>query len=334
MTFEQPMTRRSILSVAGASAAGGLIALPTTALSQAAAWPSRPVRLVVPFAAGGPADTLARFISIRLSREFGQPVVIDNKAGAGGTLGAADVAKSTDGHSLLFSSTGALTVVPAVSTSMTYNPDTDLSAVGQAVVTPQVIVVASNSKITNLRELVAAAKAAPGKLNFASAGSGTTTQLGAELLKREANVFMTHIPYRGAAPAIVDVMAGNADFLVADVPAVMSFIAGNRLRALAIAAPKRSEALPQVPTTAEAGLPNVLSSTWYGVMAPSKTPAAVIARANEALNRVLQQPDSLAFFKEQGVTPVGGTPQDFARFIQSESAKWGSLAKRAGVTMN
>lgn len=330
----QLLTRRSVIALAGGVTAGGVLGLPTAALSQTASWPSRPVRLVVPFAAGGPADILARFLAVRLARELGQPVVIDNKAGAGGTLGAADVTKSTDGHSLLFSSTGALTVVPAVSTNMTYNPETDLAAVGQAVVTPQVIVVASSSRITTLRELIAAAKAAPGKLNFASAGNGTTTQLGAELLKREAGVFMTHIPYRGAAPAIVDVMAGNADFLVADVPGVMPFIAGNKLRALAIAATRRSEALPQVPTTAEMGLPEVLSSTWYGVMAPSKMPATAIARANEALNRVLQLPDAVAFFKEQGVTPVGGTAQEFARFIQSESKKWGSLAKYAGVTMN
>ena len=169
--------------------------------AHAQSWPSKPVRIVVPFAAGGPADSLARFLATKMAADVGQPMVIDNKAGAGGTVGSAEVIRSTDGHSLLFSSTGALVIVPALTPNLSYNPERDLIAIGQAVVTPSVIVVSAKSPFNTLADLVTFAKANPGKLNFGSAGSGTSTQLGAELLKKEAGIFMTHIPYRGAAPA-------------------------------------------------------------------------------------------------------------------------------------
>lgn len=306
----------------------------TLSCAHAQAWPGKPVRIVVPFAAGGPADTLGRFLANKMAADIGQTVVIDNKGGAGGTLGASEVIRSTDGHSLLFSSTGALVIVPALTPNLSYNPERDLTAIGQAVITPSVVVVSAKSQFNTLADLVKFAKSNPGKLNFASAGSGTSTHLGAELLKKEAGIFMTHIPYRGAAPAITDLIGGMADLMVADVPAVVSFIKGGQLRALTVASDTRSPALPDVPTSAEAGLKNVVSGTWYGLMAPAKTPPEVIAKVNAALNKALQQPDTLAFFRAQGVQPVGGSAEEFGTFIRAEANKWGTLAKAVGVKLD
>ena len=325
--LHRPAHRSYIIRSALVALAGFL---PLSAV-QAQAWPTKAVRIVVPFAAGGPADALARFIAVRMSTDLGQPVVIDNKAGAGGTLGANEVIRATDGHSLLFASTGAVVIVPAMSPSPSYNPERDLVAVGQAVNTPSVAVVSSKSRFNTLADLVAFAKANPGKLNYASAGSGTSTQLGTELLKRDAGIFMTHIPYRGAAPATTDLIGGTADVMFADVPAVVSFIRSGQLKALALAATQRSPALPEVPTTAEAGFKTVISGTWYGLMAPAKTPPEVVAKVNAALNKALQNPETLAFFKSQGVLAAEGTPQDFTKFIQAEGIKWGGLVRSAGI---
>ena len=312
-----------------------ILALAWVGTAVAQPWPTKPIRVVVPFAAGGPADTLARFLGARMTADLGQQILLDNKAGAGGTLGAADVAKSAgDGYTMLFSSTGALTIFPALSPNLPYNADKDLIAVGQAVTAPMVVVVSAKSPFGSLGELVKHAKANPGKLNFASAGGGTTTQLGAELLKREAGIFITHIPYRGAAPAITDLIAGTADLMVADVPAAVSFIKGGQLRALAVTWPTRSQALPDVPTTAELGLKGVVSSTWYGLMAPAKTPPELVLRLNAALNKALQQPETLTFFKAQGVEPAGGSAADFGQFVKAEAVKWGTLAKAVGAKLD
>ena len=319
------------LQVAALASLAAVMSLPD---AHAQSWPSKPVRIVVPFAAGGPADSLARFLATKMAADVGQPMVIDNKAGAGGTVGSAEVIRSTDGHSLLFSSTGALVIVPALTPNLSYNPERDLIAIGQAVVTPSVIVVSAKSPFNTLADLVTFAKANPGKLNFGSAGSGTSTQLGAELLKKEAGIFMTHIPYRGAAPATTDLIGGVVDLMVADVPAVVSFIKGGQLRALAVASPGRSPALPDVPTTAEARLQGVVGGTWYGLMAPARTPPEVIAKVNAALNKALQHPDTAAYFRQQGVQSVGGSADEFGRFIRAEAAKWGALAKAVGVKLD
>jgi tripartite-type tricarboxylate transporter receptor subunit TctC len=323
-----PFALRRTFLYAALAVIGGGMALPS---AHAQTWPSKPVRLVVPFAAGGPADSLGRFIAGRMSAELGQTVVIDNKAGAGGTLGANDVIRSSDGHSFLFASTGAMVIFPAISPSPNYRPDRDLVAVGQAVNTPGVVVVSAKSRFTKHEDLIAFAKANPGRLNYASAGNGTSTHLGIELLKREAGVFMTHIPYRGASPAITDLISGTVDMMFADVPAVVNFIESGQLRGLAVADPKRSPALPNIPTTAEVGFKNIIGGTWYGLLGPTSTPPEVVQKLNAALNKVLQQPETLAFFKTQGVAAAAGTPQDFARFIQSESSKWAGVVRSSGI---
>jgi tripartite-type tricarboxylate transporter receptor subunit TctC len=302
--------------------------------TQAQGWPAKPVRVVVPFAAGGPADSLARVLGTKMTADLGQQVLVDNKGGAGGTMGAAEVARApADGYTLLFSSTGALAIFPVLS-KVSYNPDKDLIPVAHAVTTPMAIVVSAKSPYRTLADLLAYAKANPGKLNFASAGPATTTQLGAELLKREAGITMTHVPYKGAAPALTDVMAGNADMMIADLPAVMSFVKGGKLHALAVTWPTRSSALPDVPSTAELGLTSVVASTWYGLMAPANTPPDVVARVNASLNKALAQPDVVSFLKTQGVEPAGGAPAEFGKLVKSDTLKWGTLAKAAGVRLD
>jgi tripartite-type tricarboxylate transporter receptor subunit TctC len=312
-----------------------VLAMLVSANSVAQNWPSRPVRLIFPFAAGGSGDSLARFLGARISADIGQPVLVENKVGAGGSIGTGEVVKAlADGYTLLFSSTGPLTIFPAISPTPTYSPDRDLVAVGQAVSTPAVIVVPGNSRFNSLADLVAFARANPGKLNFASAGNGTITHLGTELLKHEAKVFMTHIPYRGAAPALTDLIAGTVDLMLTDVPAAVGFIKGGQLKALAVASTSRSPVLPEVPTTIEAGYKSVLVTTWYGLMAPARTPPELVARANASLNKALQHPESAAYFKTQGVDAAGGTAADFGAFIRAESVKWGTLAKAAGVKLD
>jgi tripartite-type tricarboxylate transporter receptor subunit TctC len=312
-----------------------LILAITTTSALAQAWPSaNPIRIVVPFAAGGPADSLARFLGAKMSADLGQRVIVDNKAGAGGTIGAAEVAKSPpNGYTLLFSSTGALVIFPALSSNLPYSPERDLIAVGQAVTTPQVIVVSSKSPFNSLDELVKTARTSPGKLNFASAGNATTTQLGAELLKRDARIFMTHIAYRGAAPAITDLIAGNVDLMFADLPAVIAFVKSGQLRALALADPKPSALLPGVKTTAELGFKGVVSGTWYGLMTSAKTPDEIVNRINASLNKALQQPETQTFLQAQGAIAAGGPAVDFEKFVKAEAIKWSAIAKSVGVKL-
>ncbi len=309
-----------------------LLALPASAQ---AVWPAKPIHWVVPFAAGGPADSLARMLGAKMAQDLGQQIIIDNRAGAGGTLGAAEVARAKpDGYTWLFSSTGALVIFPAISSNLPYDPERDLIAVGQAVVTPMVIVTAAQSRFNSLDDLIREARARPGQLNFASAGSGTTTQLGIEMLKRDAGIAMTHIPYRGAAPAITDLIAGSPELMLADLPAVMSFIKAGRLKPLAITWPKRSPILPNLPTTAEYGLKEVVSSTWYGLLAPAKTPPDLLMRLNAAMNKALQHAEIQAYLQAQGVEAVGGSAAEFASFIRLEAIRLGGIAKAVGASVD
>ena len=297
-------------------------------------YPAKPIRIVVPFAAGGPADIQARWLAAHLAPMLGQQVLVDNRAGAGGIIGTQAVTSSpADGYTLIFSSVGAVAIAPYLTDSVPYNPKEDLIPIIRVVTAPTVLVTASTSRYRTLADLVAYAKANPGKVSFASAGLGTTTQLGSELLKREAGIDMTHIPYKGAAPALTDVMAGTVDVIFADAPVVIPFIKGGRLRALAIGTPARAMALPDVPTTAEGGYRNALVSTWYGLLAPGKTPRDTVAKLNSTLNTLLASADAKAFFAEQGVQINGGSADEFGAFIASEATRWTALAKSVGVKM-
>jgi tripartite-type tricarboxylate transporter receptor subunit TctC len=308
-------------------------------LTCAAAWaqpyPTKAIRVVVPFPAGGPVDVTARALGAKMGATLGQPVIIDNKGGAAGVLGADAVAKApADGYTLLFSSAGALAIVPHIVPTMPYNPQKDLQAVTQALKVPTVLVVSAASKFRTLDDLLIAARANPDKINYASAGSGTTTHLEVELLKREAKLSMNHIPYRGAAPALTDLIGGQVDLMMADVPVVLPFIQSGKLRALAVTSAKRIPVLKEVPTTAELGLPKVEVYNWYGMLAPARTPPAVVDRVYQAVGAALRAPDLKESFTQQGVEVVASRPEEFGPFIFAESARWGALARAVGARLD
>lgn len=315
------------------SAAALALALAATA-GWAQAYPTKPIRVVVPFPAGGPVDQTARALGAKLSTALGQQVIIDNKSGASGVLGADAVAKAPgDGYTLLFSSAGALAIVPNIAPSMPYNPQKDLIAVTQALKVPTVLVVGANSKYKTLADLMAAARASD-KLNYASAGSGTNTHLGMELLKRDAKLSMNHVPYRGAAPALTDLMGGQVDVMLADAPVVLPFIQGGKLRALAVASAKRIPVLKDVPTTAELGLPRFEVYNWYGLLAPAKTPPEVVDRLYKAVGTALLAPDMKDNFIQQGAEVVASRPDEFGPFIFAETARWGAVARSVGAKLD
>jgi len=325
------LTRRLIL------AAG--LALPSIAvLAQAQppsqAYPTKPVRIVVPFPAGGPVDQTARVLAAKMTGLLGQPVVIDNKGGAGGVLGADAVAKApADGHTLLFSSTGALAIVPHLTPNLPYKPQTDLRAVTQALRVPTVLVVSAGSPYQTYADLAKAARAAPDKLAYASAGSGTTTHLEVEMLKRADRLGLTHVPYRGAAPALTDLIGGQVALMMADVPVVLPFIQSGKLRALAVTNATRIPVLGAVPTLAELGVPGMEVYNWYGMLAPARTPEAVVERLHRTVAEALAAPELAKGFAEQGISVVASTPAEFGRFIAAESERWGALAKAVGARL-
>ena len=301
----------------------------------AQAYPNKPIRVVVPFPAGGPVDQTARALGAKLSTALGQPIIIENKGGAGGVLGADAVAKApADGYTLLFSSAGALSIVPNIARSMPYNPQKDLQAVTQALKVPTVLVVSANSKYKTLADLMNFAKENPEKVNYGSAGSGTTTHLEVELLKREAKLSMNHIPYRGAAPGLTDLMGGQVDLMMLDVPVVLSFIKAGKLRALAVTSATRIPVLKDVPTTAELGLPKVEVYDWYGMLAPAHTPPEIVNKMYGAVGAALRSPDLKEQFAQQGVEVIASKPEEFGPFIFAETARWGALATSVGAKLD
>ena len=308
------------------------------ALAAASGWaqayPSKPIKVIVPFPAGGPVDQTARALGGKLSTALGQQVIIDNKGGAAGVLGADAVAKApADGYTLLFSSVGALAIVPNLAPTMPYNPQKDLAAVTQALKVPTILVVSANSKYKTFADLLAAGRSSD-KLNYASAGSGTNTHLGVELLKREAKLSMNHVPYRGAAPALTDLMGGQVDLMMADAPVLLPHIQAGKLRALAVTSAKRIPILKDVPTTAELGLSKVEVYNWYGMLVPARTPPEIIDRLYREVGVALRSPDLKAQFAQQGAEVVASKPEEFGPFIFAETARWGALARSVGAKLD
>ena len=324
---QQPTKRTLMRATAGALL---LLAAP---LSMAQAWPARPVRLVVPFPPGGLIDNMARLVGNRLVQELGQPVVIDNKPGAGGNVGAAEVARApADGYTLLMASP-ALTISPAVYKNLPYQPS-QLAPVALLGRVPNVLLVNPASGIGKVQDLVSRAKAKPGQLNYASNGNGTSLHLSAELFKRRSETFITHVPYRGAAAAITALLSGEVDMMFDNLPSAIGQIQAGKLRALAVTTAQRSTALPDVPTLAEAGMDGFNVSAWFGVAAPAGLPAPVATRLADALQKVVQQPEVAAAMQRQGADPAFMDAASAAAALNADAAQWKQVAAFAKIQLD
>ena len=323
----QPTKRTLMRATAGALL---LLAAP---LSMAQVWPARPIRLVVPFPPGGLIDNMARLVGSRLSQELGQPVVIDNKPGAGGNVGAAEVARApADGYTLLMASP-ALTISPAIYKNLPYQPS-QLAPVALLGRVPNVLLVNPASGIGKVQNLVGRAKAKPGQLNYASNGNGTSLHLSAELFKRRSETFITHVPYRGAAAAITALLSGEVDMMFDNLPSAIGQIQAGKLRALAVTTAQRSSALPDVPTLAEAGMDGFNVSAWFGVAAPAGLPAPVATRLADALQKVVQQPEVAAAMQRRGADPAFMDAASAAAALNADAAQWKQVAAFAKIQLD
>ena len=324
---QQPTKRTLMRATAGALL---LLAAPR---SMAQAWPARPIRLVVPFPPGGLIDNMARLVGNRLVQELGQPVVIDNKPGAGGNVGAAEVARApADGYTLLMASP-ALTISPAVYKNLPYQPS-QLAPVALLGRVPNVLLVNPASGIGKVQDLVGRAKAKPGQLNYASNGNGTSLHLSAELFKRRSETFITHVPYRGAAAAITALLSGEVDMMFDNLPSAIGQIQAGKLRALAVTTAQRSTALPDVPTLAEAGMDGFNVSAWFGVAAPAGLPAPVATRLADALQKVVQQPEVAVAMQRQGADPAFMDAASAAAALNADAAQWKQVAAFAKIQLD
>jgi tripartite-type tricarboxylate transporter receptor subunit TctC len=296
------------------------------------AQPSRPIRLVVPFAPGGSTDILARAIGPKLSAALGVPVVIENRAGAGGSLGAADVAKAeADGSTLLMGHIGTLAVNPAIYPKLAYDPLKSFVPVAWVARVPNVLVVNSASSIKGLKDFIERARAQPGHMTYSSGGNGSAAHITFEYLKLRGKFFMVHVPYRGTAPSVTDVLGGQVDATFTGAPAVLPHIRSGRLRALAVSSPKRLPSLPDVPTVAESGFAGFEADQWYGVVAPAGTPAAVVARLNAEINKALVQTDVAQQLAAEGAIPTPAAPKDFGELIAREIPRWAEVVRAGNV---
>jgi tripartite-type tricarboxylate transporter receptor subunit TctC len=302
---------------------------PTLAAAQD--FPTKPIRLIVPFPAGGPNDIIARVIGQRMSELAKQPVVIDNRGGQGGVLGTDAVAKAApDGYTIAISSAGALAISPSME-KVAYDTPRDLAPVTLVATVPEMLVVASNVPAHDMAELIALAKAQPGKLNFASSGPGSLPHLAGELLKLTARIDLVHVPYRGAAPAVNDLLGQQVQMAFLDLPVLLPQIRAGALRGIAIGSPQRAPTAMEVPTTAEAGMPELRVENWYGMVAPAGTPPAIIAALNRLATEAMADPAVKEKLASQGTELIGDTPEHFRGFIEAEIAKWAKVIKDAGV---
>ena len=298
-----------------------------------AAFPERPITLVVPYAPGGAADAVARVVATRLGIKLGTSVVVDNKAGASGTIGASFVAKApADGYTMLYDATPH-SINPHLFPKMPYASNA-LQPLSLVMLAPNVLIVKADSPFKNMNDLIAYAKAQPGKINFASGGSGTVQRLAAELFRQQLGLDMVHVPYKSGGPAITDVMGGQVDFMFGTMAATYPLVTGGKLRALAVAAPQRSARLPDVPTVSETVIPGYEAYEWNGIFLPTGTPEPVAARLHQALSEVLQEAEVRQRLSDLGAQPMASTPAEFAAFLQKEDAKWGEVVRKGAIVLD
>jgi len=301
------------------------------AVAQAQDFPNRNIRLIVPFPPGGPNDIIARVVGKRMEEILKQTIVVDNRSGQGGVLGTDLVAKAApDGYTVGIASAGALAISPSME-KVAYDTLKDLQPVTLVAKVPEMLVVATSVPASNMKELVALAKAQPGKLNFASSGPGSMPHLAGELFKLTAKIDMTHVPYKGAAPAVNDLLGQQVQMVFLDLPVLLPQINAGKLRPIAVGAPERVPSAPDVPTTAEVGMPDLLTENWYGMVAPAHTPPKIVAILNKAAVEAIKDSDVKEKLASQGAILVGDTPEQFAAYIDSETKKWAMVIKEAGV---
>ena len=308
----------------------GAMLLPGAVAAQT--YPSRPIKLVVPFPPGGPNDIIARVVAQRMSELFGQTVVIDNRGGAGGVVGTEAIAKAApDGYTIGIASAGAIAISASLVERVPYDSTKDLTAITLVASVPELLVVPAGLNVNSFAELVAMINAKPGQMNFASTGPGSMPHLAGELLKINGKLNIVHVPYRGAAPAVNDLLGGQVQMMFADIPVLLPHVQAGKLKALAIASKARSPSLPDVKTLGELGLANVDAENWYGMVGPAKMPADIVAKLNAVTVEALKSPDVIQKLSPQGANLVGNKPEEFAVFIKSEIAKWAKVVEASGA---
>lgn len=300
-----------------------------------AAYPDRPIKLVVPYPPGGTTDLLARTLAPRLSERLGQPILIENRAGAGGVIGSQVVAKSVaDGYTLVFGSIASHGILPAIQTPQPYDPLKDFAPVSLVAITPNVLLANVTAPAKNVAELIALAKSQPGKLNFGSTSLGGSPHMSGELLKSQAKIQMVHVPYKGGAPMLVDLMGGQILYAFDNLPSSIQHIRSGKVKALAVTTAKRWPYAPEIPTMAEAGLAGYESSAWFGLLAPGNTPKGIVELLHKQVSATLKQPEVEKIYLEQGAMPIGNSPEDFSRFISAEMQKWKTVVSDTGVKLD
>jgi tripartite-type tricarboxylate transporter receptor subunit TctC len=310
----------------------GVLAFASTSLPAQAPYPNRPIQLVVPVPPGGAADFMARTVGAKLAEALGQPVVINNRGGAGGTIASAGVAKADpDGYTLLLNSITTHGIGPHLYTSLPYNPEGDFSPIILLARLPLIMTVNASVPAKSVKDVVELAKAQPGQLAFASSGNGGAPHLAGELFKKVTGTSLLHVPYRGSGPAVVDLIAGRIAIMFDAAPSLLPFITSGKLRPLAAASAQRHRLLPEIPTFAELGHGGMDISLWYGIAAPAGTPQPVVRRLNSEFAKILEMPGIRESFAEQGADPAGGSPEQFDAFIREESARWREVVKQAGI---
>ena len=324
------MRFRFVAALAGIA----LFAAPLTG-AHAQSWPSHSLRIVVPFAPGGSTDLFARLVGDRLATALGQPVIIDNRAGAGGNIGADAVAKAPpDGYTLLMATTGVMAINNAMYKNLSFDAEKDLKPVIYIASITNVLIVPTDSALKSVGDVIAAAKASPGKLSVASSGSGSSTHVSAELFRLMTGTELLHIPYKGSGQAMPDVISGRVSMMFENMPGAVGFIKTGKVRVLAVTGLQRTPTLPDVKTVAESGVTGYESLSWSGIAAPAATPPEVIARLNREINTILANPDIRQKLAEQGAQAVGGTPEAFGEHISRERQKWSKVVRDAAIVVN
>lgn len=311
-----------------------LVCLPLAAAAQASVFPTKAIRIVVPFPPGGATDAAARLVAVKMAEHWGQPVLVDNRAGAGGNVGSDLVAKSpADGYTLVMGVTGSHAINTSLYTKMPYDPVADFVAISQVAVVPNVLVVHPSVPAKNLAELIALARKEPGKLNYASLGNGTAAHLGMEMLKSEAGVDITHVPYKGSAPAVSDLLAGQVQMMVDGLPSALPHVKAGKLRAIALTSLHRAPSLPDLPTIAET-YPGFYADAWSGLFAPKGTPQPVVDKLSAEVQRILKLPEVRDKLAALGAEPVGSTQKEFTAHVKKEIDKWAKVVKTSGAKVD